>query len=173
MGFIKGERCSLRPSSFGTASKLALWVNDNEVTYLMVTGSKPIAYEASLEMLRPKDNEVLFSIWAEEQFIGTTGLYSIHPIAHSAEFRILIGDKDFWGRGIATECTQMLIEYGFNRLNLNMIWLGVNVENKPAIRAYEKSGFVCEGRLRQVQYRNGRYYDVLRCSILREEWEVR
>jgi len=125
----------------------------------------------ALKMLQSKDDEVLFSIWSADNFIGTTGLYSINSIAHSAEFRIFIGDKEFWGRGIATECAQLLVDYGFNRLNLNMIWLGVNTENKAAVRVYEKAGFTHEGRLRQVQYRNGRYYDVFRLSILREEWE--
>lgn len=170
MDFIKGERCSLRVISAGTASTLTRWINNDDVTHLMFTGNKPVTYETASEMLRSKDDEVLFSIWAADNFIGTVGLYSIHPIARSAEFRIFIGDKEYWGRGIGTECTQMVLDYGFSRLNLNMIWLGVNIENKAAIRVYEKSGFVYEGQLRQVQYRNGRYYDVLRFSVLREEW---
>ena len=171
MEFIKGKRCSLQVGATGSASTLTSWVNDDEVTHLMFTGSTPVTYQMALEMLHPKEDEVLFSVWSGSRFIGTTGLYSIHPIAHSAELRILIGDKNYWGQGIGTECTKLLVDYGFSRLNLNMIWLGVNTENKPAIRVYEKSGFVHEGILRQVQYRNGRYYDALRLSILREEWE--
>lgn len=171
MDFIKGKKCSLQAVSVGSVSTLTNWMNDDEVTHLMFTGSKPVTYKTVLEMLRPKDAEVLLGIWVANHFIGTTGLYSIHPIARSAEFRIFIGDKNYWNCGIGTECTQMLLDYGFNRLNLNMIWLGVNVENKAAIKVYEKTGFAHEGRLRQVQYRNGRYYDVFRLSILREEWE--
>ena len=42
---------------------------------------------------------------------------------------------------------------------------------KPT-RAYEKTGFVHEGALRQSIYRNGRYIDALLMSMLRSEWDV-
>jgi len=165
--FLTGENCCLRPLTKTNLTKLSEWMNDDEVTRLLFTGSTPVTPN---DLPWPLESDaVVLGIWSGFDFIGTTGLYSIHPIAHSAEFRILIGDKKYWGRGIGTECTKMIIDYGFDRLNLNMIWLGVNIENKAAIRVYEKVGFVHEGILRQVQYRNGRYYDVHRYSILREE----
>jgi RimJ/RimL family protein N-acetyltransferase len=107
----------------------------------------------------------------QEVFIGTTGLYSINWIMRAAEFRVFIGNKAFWNRGIGTECTKLMVVYGLEKLNLNRIWLGVNADNLGGVHAYEKAGFVREGVLRQEQYRNFRYYDVIRMSILRTEYE--
>jgi RimJ/RimL family protein N-acetyltransferase len=50
--------------------------------------------------------------------------------------------------------------------------LRVYAENKRAIRAYEKVGFVHEGRMRQAVYKNGSYSDILCMSVLREEWDA-
>ena len=66
-----------------------------------------------------------------------------------------------------------MIDYGFDKLNLNKIWLGVNSENKAAVKSYKAAGFVEEGVLRQEIYRNGRYYDATRMSILREEFHAK
>jgi len=167
MAFLTGKTCSLCSLTKENLIKLSEWMNDDEVTRLLFTGSTPTTPDDLPWPL--ENNAVVLGIWSDSKFIGTTGLYSIHPIAHSAEYRILIGDKNYWGRGIGTECTNMVTDYGFDRLNLNMIWLGVNVENKAAVRVYEKTGFVYEGELRQVQYRNGKYYNVVRYSILRGE----
>jgi RimJ/RimL family protein N-acetyltransferase len=53
------------------------------------------------------------------------------------------------------------------------VYLHVYEFNRRAIRAYEKCGFVLEGRLRQARYSEGKYHDVLILSILRPEWEQR
>ena len=58
-------------------------------------------------------------------------------------------------------------------LNLNNITLGVLAFNKHAIRAYEKAGFVHEGRMRQAVFKHGSYNDVLFMSVLRDEWNAR
>jgi RimJ/RimL family protein N-acetyltransferase len=89
----------------------------------------------------------------------------------TAEFRVFLGNKTFWNRGIGTESTKLMVVYGFEKMNLNRIWLGVNTENIGGVHAYEKAGFAKEGILRQEQYRNFRYYDVIRMSILRCEYE--
>jgi RimJ/RimL family protein N-acetyltransferase len=66
---------------------------------------------------------------------------------------------------------RLLLRVGFETLNLNRIFLQVDAENKGAIRAYEKAGFVHEGRWRQADYREGRYHDDLFMSVLRSEWD--
>jgi RimJ/RimL family protein N-acetyltransferase len=83
---------------------------------------------------------------------------------------IFIGDKDYWNQGYGSDAMQLLLKYGFNSLNLNRIYLHVFDTNPRAIRAYEKVGFVLEGRLRQDIFLNGSYVDVLMMSVLRSEW---
>jgi RimJ/RimL family protein N-acetyltransferase len=65
---------------------------------------------------------------------------------------------------------QLLLQYGFGTLNLNRIFLRVDAENLGGIRAYEKAGFIHEARLREADFRDGRYSDDLIMSVLRSDW---
>jgi len=64
----------------------------------------------------------------------------------------------------------MLLQHGFETLNLHRIFLRVYEDNLQAIRAYEKAGFKHEGRLREDRYYRGKYYDTLMMSMLKNEW---
>ncbi len=157
---------------------LFYWANDQEVTYYMVTGLKPSIKEKMEQLYLDtinNDKELVFAIVDKEsdKTIGLVGLYQINPQVGSTEYRIIIGNKSFWGKGIGTECTNTLVNYAFRSLNLNKVWLGVNDENIGGVKSYEKSGFVREGMLRQEIYRNNKYYGAVRMSILRSEWATR
>ena len=115
---------------------------------------------------------VMFSIVEKEndKLIGTAGLYLINWTARRAQFRILMGDPKYYGKGIGTKVTKSIIEYGFNRLNLEMIYLGVNKENLAAIKVYKNSGFIEGGIMRKFIYNDGKYYDSIHMSIVKEEF---
>jgi RimJ/RimL family protein N-acetyltransferase len=90
--------------------------------------------------------------------------------ATTALVGILIGEKSCWNRGYGTEAMHLLVDTAFNTLNLHRVYLRVFEDNPRAIRAYEKAGFVHEGRMRQAEFHQGRFCDVLLMSVLRPEW---
>ena len=63
-----------------------------------------------------------------------------------------------------------MVEYGFYRLNLHRIDLGVYAEHESAVHAYEKVGFKVEGRLREDVFQGGEYKDRLWMGLLRSEY---
>lgn len=173
--FLVGDRVTLRPVDEGDLSLFARWMNDGEVTYYMFTGQRPATRAQIGEEVRRQVESPVNTVFTVEErpsglAIGVAGLYDIHPTARKAEFRVLIGEKRCWNKGYGTEVTELLTFYGFDRLNLNRVWLGVIDENAGAVRAYQKAGFRVEGRLREELYRNSRYYDSIRLSILRSEY---
>jgi [ribosomal protein S5]-alanine N-acetyltransferase len=125
-----------------------------------------------MEFHRQRKDEVLWAIVAAESGIcaGHLGLYQVDHRIRMAEFAILIGDRSAWGKGLGRACTSFALEYGFNELNLNRIHLSVLTTNERAIRMYRAVGFREEGVLRQAQFKNGRYVDVLLMSVLRKEY---
>lgn len=154
---------------------IAKWINDGIVTYYMFTGQKPQNSEQIVQDFKKQldsGNNVIFLVVDSEteKPIGYAGLYDINHTARKAEFRVLIGEKDFWGKGLGTEITELLTFYGFDRLNLNRIYLGFTADNKGAAGAYGKAGYNHEGVLKQDIYRNSRYYDTVRMAILRDEY---
>ena len=83
---------------------------------------------------------------------------------------IMIGEKNYWGKGYGTEAIELLMEYAFKTLNLNRIELMVYDFNQRAIHCYEKLGFIREGLKRQAVFINGGYHDILIMAILQQEW---
>lgn len=180
MTFLKGDQCELRPleESDYEATVWTKAVNAGLTTQHMLTGSypmRPIDIKAVWKKERDAGS-VEFGIWrsgyadAPDTFIGTCGLYAHRDIYQLWEFRILIFDPKYLGRGIGTEAAKLVVDYGFLRLNAHRIWLGVNEANIGAIKCYEKVGFQREGAKRKELYCFGQWYDAVQMGILREEW---
>lgn len=177
--FIEGEKIYLRGlEKDDLKGNMFQWANDAEVTHYMIMGAMPNTVEKleeEYEQLSKSDKDVVFAIVDKKSdtHIGNVGLYLINYISRAGEFRIIVGEKEYWNKGYGTEATKLTVSYGFERLNLNSIFLGVNAEYVGAIKAYENAGFAKEGTMRQMIYRNDRYYDAIRMSILREEYYSR
>lgn len=173
--FMKGKQVTLDALEPETAaSDVARWLNDPKVTHYMFYGQRPMTVGQAREMLEAQvanPANIVFTVRAlkGKKLIGFAGLYDIHPTARKAEFRVLIGERSAWGKGIGTEVTKLLTDYGFDRLNLHRVWLGVISENAGALRAYEKAGYVREGVSKDDLWRNGRYYDAIRMAVVRKE----
>jgi RimJ/RimL family protein N-acetyltransferase len=127
------------------------------------------------KILEGPEDEHPFAIEVYEgggwRVIGNIAFFGISTISRNAEIGIVLGDKSVWGRGCGTEAMRLMVDHGFKNLNLHRIHLQVVAENTRGIRCYEKVGFQHEGRQRDDIWKNGRFHDVLRMSILFPEWE--
>ncbi len=173
--FLRGETANLRGLRKEDLEAYRRWLDDPDVTRFMEMGWRP-ASDDDLEALYREATDgrsaVVFVIEdaATGDAVGTAGLYLIQWPCRRAQYRIHIGEPSAWNKGFCSEVTRLVVAYGFDRLNLETLYLGVNAENPSAIRCYEKTGFSIEGRQRKFIYRNGRYYDVVNMSVLREEF---
>ncbi len=180
---IYGERIRFRGVERADVPLFVTWLNDPDVIQGILVHN-PIS-QADEEnwfermITRPPDEHV-FGIEARIsddkdnqetwKLIGTYAFDGIDWRSHSAEFGIMIGDKSYWNKGYGTEAVRLLCQHGFKTLNLNRIYLHVFETNPRAIRAYEKAGFTLEGTERQAEFKDGRFIDVLRMSLLRDEF---
>ena len=151
------------------------WSNDFEVTRFL-DNIRPISFEAEEEWYTrasKKETESTFTIYEKERLrpIGTAGLSGIDHANHNAEFFIMIGDKERWGKGYGTEVARMVLDYGFTCLGLHNIHLEVNSANQRGIRAYQRAGFRMAGRVRQGLRLGGRAYDNVLMDCLATEFQ--
>jgi len=179
--FIKGKNISLEAINDRFLGHIQEWGNNGEITKTMTTGMKPnggVLYsswdsvEEEFERYKKSKNDVIFGIFLlepEHCLIGITGLYNIQWVPRNAELRIIIGEEDVLGKGYGTEAVLLLVEYGFDKLNLHRIYLGCNASDERANKCYLKSGFVLEGTFRDNSFRNGRYYDANRYAIINKK----
>ena len=103
--------------------------------------------------------------------IGNVALQNINWVDRTAEFAGIIGEKDYWNKGIGTEAARLLFKHGFSKLNLNKIWLGTAASNLGMISVAGKLGMTIEGRLKDHVFLNGRYEGVIRFGILKSGWD--
>lgn len=167
------ENYFLRKPELRDVEDLYVQKNDIEVRSMLggfSTGYSRQDLSAWIEFHRSCRDEVLWIIAEADRCLGHVGLYKIDHRIRCAEFAIMIGDKAIWGQGIGKKCTSLAVKYGFTELNLNRISLTVLASNQRAIKLYKSLGFQTEGILRQGQYKDGKYVDLIMMSLLREEY---
>lgn len=153
------------------------WIRDPEVIEYSLSAFQRMHtdeqirqwYAATLQDQKSLNLGIFFS--DTNELIGYAGLSGISAINQSAEYFILIGQKDHWGRGIGTAVTRQVLAVGFSVWQLNRIMLTVSETNIGGWKAYAKAGFVEEGRMRQACKRNGLFHDKIIMSVLKAEWE--
>ena len=169
---IIGEKCYLSPPDPGDADKYCRWLMDMDIMktieYMYLNEEKEKVLLSDLM----EDNR-LFGIVENisDKLIGATGLHQIDNISRRAMYGIFIGDKSFHGKGFGYEATNLILDYGFNVLNLNSIWLMCYSYNEKAISLYEKMGFKHSGKFRKAKYFAGNFHDVICMDMLASEFE--
>jgi RimJ/RimL family protein N-acetyltransferase len=154
-----------------------LKIKNNTETSKYLGGNTPVYSKTDInnwiEFHNNCENESLFIIQDKQnnKVIGHIGLYNIDLNIKSAEYAILIGDNEYLGRGVGKQMTNLILEYGFYKLNLNRIYLSLIKENLAALNLYNKMGFKNEGCLRQVILKKGIYYDSVLMAILKSEYD--
>ena len=78
-------------------------------------------------------------------------------------------EREYWGRGFATDAVRTACRYGFHHMRLHKITLTVVTENEAAHHIYRKVGFVDEGRLRQAFRREDGWLDKFTMGLLAGE----
>ncbi|KKX29249.1 GNAT family N-acetyltransferase [Rhizobium sp. LC145] len=101
------------------------------------------------------------------RIVGDAGLMPYEGRrSHAASVGMGVHD-DFCGRGIGSALLSALLETADNWLNLRRVELTVFTDNEPAIRLYERLGFVKEGQFADFAFRDGRYVDAYSMARIR------
>lgn len=134
---------TIRPLVEEDAYTSVKWRNDLEVfKYTGNTYKHEIKIENELEWIRKviaNPNDYRCAILADGVYVGNIYLTDMHN--GMAHYHIFIGDKSFWGKGVATKASMLILEYGFHVLKLKEILLRVKEENASAYNLYLKLGF--------------------------------
>lgn len=168
-----GERIYLSPRNTEEVEKFTEWLNDFETTDYIGKSATITTLEEERKYFEDntnKENCFFIVTLDENKLIGTISLEKFDSINRNAVLGIFIGDKEYRSKGYGKEAIELILDFGFNYLNLNEIKLDVMAFNERAIKCYKKCGFKEYGRRRESVYLNGKYYDVISMDILRREF---
>ena len=170
-----GERIYLSPMCIDDAEKYVEWFCDFKTADGIGKSGGILSIESEKEWINKTllNNEFIFSIVniENDELIGNCGINQIDQKNRAAEIGIFIGNEEDRNKGYGKEALNILLDYGFNYLNLNNIQLGVFSFNERAIACYKKVGFKEYGRRRKCYFLNGKYYDKVYMDILAEEFK--
>ncbi|MGO1974313.1 MAG: GNAT family N-acetyltransferase [Propionibacteriaceae bacterium] len=179
---LSGDRVELRPFRADDLPAIAECIADPEV--LKLTGSVQTTAEAadvSVEVdqrLRDwylsrndQDDRLDLAVVdrATDACVGEVVLNELDRDNGNCNFRTLIGPRGR-DRGLGSEATRLIVDHGFGALGLHRISLDVYDFNPRAQRAYEKAGFVLEGRLRDEFRFDDGWHDSILMAMLYDEW---
>ena len=167
-----GSNLYLSPMCLDDAPIYVKWLNDKTVSENIGLDMKVTTLEGEREWLKKNLNDYNFAIVLKDsdKLIGNCSLEDMDLIHRNAVLGIFIGDEEERGKGYGKEAIKLLLEYGFNNLNLNNIMLNVYSFNTRAIKVYESLGFKKCGTRHKSHYFKGQYYDEIQMEILKEEY---
>jgi RimJ/RimL family protein N-acetyltransferase len=161
---VEGNLIRLKKLSLEDQKQIEEWNKDPEVTQCREVDGSWLQELPSIN----------FGIYDKKtvKLIGDIGISSIDQKNKHAEIGMAIGDKNYWGKGYGTDLVKTILDYCFNELNLNKVYLDVWEENKRAIGCYMKCGFKKDGVLREQVFRDGKYHNKWIMSVLRKECKI-
>ncbi len=179
---LNGKKIRLRPLENRDLD--AIWQAYQDLDLELITGGDSPPYSET--QVRAYWNEIMTNPGAElryfaieptptnpgsSQFAGACSLQQIDMRNRHAELGVWMAGRDKRGLGYGTEAVHLLLGYAFEVVRLEKVYLGVYDFNEAGIRSYERAGFRYEGRLSQMIYYEGRYWDEWPMRMLRSEWQ--
>lgn len=167
-----GEKLYLRYLNMDDANgNYPNWLNDPVVCKYNSHGDKLYTKKMAEEYIVFVANSASHEVFAicdlkTDQHIGNISLQQISKENKSAEFAILLGEKEFWGKGYANEAATLLIQYGFENLKLHRIYCGTSILNIPMQKLALSLGMKQEEIKKDALLKNGNYINTIEYAIL-------
>ncbi|SHI20324.1 GNAT family N-acetyltransferase [Sporanaerobacter acetigenes] len=167
-----GEKVCLRAYREEDIPIATSFVNDEELKKFLVTNIPfPMTLWEEEEWVRSQkssqDGSYNFAIEDIEtkKYIGGCGIQEVNWLSRVATVGIMIGYKQYWGKGYGTDAMKVLMNFIFNNMNIRKIRLSTFSFNVRAKKCYEKCGFEVEGILKDEIFKDGKYYDEIIMSV--------
>jgi RimJ/RimL family protein N-acetyltransferase len=147
-------------------------MNDPQVTKYLECRFYPNSKESLQDYVRGKlsyESSVFLAIILKENqmHIGNIKLdFILNRVHRLGDVGIVIGIRDHWGKGYASEAIKLISNYAFNTLNLHKLTACCYASNKGSIRIFEKSGYEIEGVLKKHFFFEGQYEDAVLLGVV-------
>ena len=174
---LETERLLLRRISTDDVNEvLELRGNPETMKYI----PRPLAKtkEDALVHIRMIDDKIInneginwgITLKGSPKLIGIIGHYRIQPENHRCEIGYMILPK-YNGQGIVTEAIKIVLEYGFDDLQMHSIEAVIDPDNVASERVLQKNGFVKEAHILENELYEGKFWDTVIYSLLKRNFK--
>jgi RimJ/RimL family protein N-acetyltransferase len=150
---LKGEKAILREKRLSDAENDYSWRCDVELARLDAATPMHLSHKEFMtyyqdELRHPSKKRQRLAIDSlDGKHIGNCMYYDIDDEKRQAELGILIGDRDYWGKGYGTDAVKTLLAHIYRGTTLDRIYLNTLEWNIRAQLCFQKCGFVTCGRI--------------------------
>ena len=133
------------------------WLSDPQVVRFSDNQYRNVSVESQKKFVQSCIDSsyiILWGIFFENLHIGNVALDNINFNHLRAEVTYILGDTNYWGRGIATYAVKFIIAYARKELALRKLYAGVAEENIASIKVLQKCGFLQEAKRESHLYYN-------------------
>lgn len=174
---VAGEGIYLRLMTKADTDLIVKWRNNPRVRHNFIY-QKPFTKEGHehwIKTMIETGEAIQFIICQAEsgRELGSVYFRDISREHHKAEYGIFVGEDDAIGQGIGSKTCRLACQYGFQVEKWHKIMLRAFADNMPAIRSYEKAGFVKEAYLKDDVCIDGVFRDIVLMGLLspEEDWK--
>ncbi|MBW8308967.1 MAG: GNAT family N-acetyltransferase [Candidatus Paracaedibacteraceae bacterium] len=131
------------------------WMQDSEVNRFLETRHEEwtlCKIQDFVQKQNDSSDQLLLGIFVGQTHIGNIKLGPINSIHKVATISLIIGNKNYWGKGIATEAITLIKNYAFDKLGIKKLTAGLYANNLGSLKAFLKAGFSLEGIFKNHYY---------------------
>lgn len=171
---LEGAKLYLKPFTVGDVTEEYIgWLNDPEVNQFLESRFEHHTLESSrvyVEKISQNPANIFLAIMSKDtgRHIGNIKLGPIDSHHKVGSIGLMIGDKNSWGKGLATEAVKLLTDYAFDTLKLHKVTAGAYENNAGSIKIFLKLGFFEEGRRKKHMRFDYGYVDYVLLAKLNE-----
>ena len=170
--FIRGQKVVLREKRVEDAPDDFAWRSDEELAKLDATRPLNMTYDDFMRYARteiddpgPRSKRLAIDT-LDGRHIGNFMYYDLDLRRGEAELGIMIGDRDYWGKGYGSDAMRAVQDYIFTQTTLTRVYLHTLEWNERAKRSFAKAG------MRDVKTVRRSGMKFVRMEMLRHEWET-
>jgi RimJ/RimL family protein N-acetyltransferase len=168
---LQGDRLQLKTLTPAMVTqKYVNWMNDPDVTKYTESRFRKHTMESVTDYVKAvsgSSEDYFYGIYTGEHI----GNIKLHVDAHHnlGDIGIIIGDKQQWGKGYATEAIKILTQHGFDKIGLHKISAGIYANNTGSVKAFKAAGYTQDGMHERTYLSGGDYVDEIIVSKWSEE----
>ena len=111
------------------------------------------------------------AIWHGREIVGSLGCHPIDWANRSCSIGYCLDERHL-GKGIVSQCCAALVDYLFREMKLHRVVIQCGTGNHRSCAIPKRLGFTCEGTLREAEWVNDRWVDLLVWSMLAQDWRA-
>ena len=151
----RGHKIRIREKRIEDIREEYAWRVDAELSRLDATRPLTMSYE---DFLRYSKEEMQFASYRSKRLavdtlegvhIGNVMYYDLNMSSKESELGIMIGNKDYWGKGYGTDIVKTVIDYLFEVIGLERVYLHTLAWNYRAQASFQKAGFTSVSPVRR------------------------